>query len=172
MTRIILSLVLVGLLGSPAFSKPRELVGLVSAAKPVGCSEYSYLFWDLYRAELWSDASALPGSKFGLSLTYRTDFSRETLVQSSVEELARMSGASKNAFTAIRNEMNRAFRSVKTGDRITAWRDPAGFVRLFHNGKETGQIRSGADAFMDIWLGPKSRDRKGRRALLSGRCDG
>ena len=108
--------------GQAAASPPPELRGLVAATVPVGCTEYSILFWDLYRAELWSDASALPGREFGLSLTYLSDFTRGELTESSVDEMSRMSGRPESSFAAARSEMDAAFRDVAEGDRITAWR--------------------------------------------------
>lgn len=151
---------------------PAELRSLVRAESPVGCTDYSFLFWDFYRAELWSDAAALPGHSFALSLTYLSEFSREALVQSSVDEMARISGRPQDTFAPVRAEMEHAFRAVAPGDRITAWREADGRVRLFHNGVETGAIATDTDLFLAIWLGPETRHPEGREALLSGRCHG
>ncbi len=175
MKTLVGALGLAGLLaggGGAAFALPAELRGLVSSERPAGCSEYSYLLWDLYRAELWSDARQLPGSRYALSLTYLSEFSRDALVESSVDEMVRMSGQPEAAFAVARTEMARAFRDVVPGDRITAWREGHDRLRLFVNGAETGAITTDVDLFLAIWLGPQSRDPEGRTALLSGRCNG
>jgi hypothetical protein len=151
---------------------PSELRSLVDAPHPAGCSDYRFLFWDFYRAELWSDAEELPGDVFGLSLTYRTDFSRDELVKSSVEEMARISDRPESIFAAVGAEMRQAFRDVAPGDRITAWRSGPDRLRLFVNGDETGALTREVDLFLAIWLGENTRHQEGRRELLAGRCDG
>lgn len=171
-TALLLAGVIAGNVNANANASPQELDGLIQADRPSGCADYSYLFWDFYRAELWSDAPSLPGDRYGLSLTYRSDFTRDDLVESSIEEMARMSGQSEGAFANARAQMERAFRTVAPGDRITAWREAGDRLRFFHNGSETGTLTEQVDLFLDIWLGSKTRDPDGRTALLSGKCDG
>ena len=156
----------------PASALPPELDGLVRTQAPAGCSEFNLLFWKLYRAELWSEYDELPGNRFALSLTYRTDFSRQQLVDSSISEMARLSGQSAGHFAGSRDELLRSFTTVAPGDRITAWRESADRLRFFVNGRETGSLTRHVDLFLSIWLGVKARDGEGRQALLSGRCDG
>lgn len=156
----------------PAAAKPPELAGRVEAARPAGCHDYNYLLWDLYRAELWSDATTLPGENFALSMTYHTNFTRGTLVDSSIDEMARFSGEEPGRFAAARRQLAEAFRDVAEGDRITAWRPEPGRVLFFVNGRETGALTHDTDLFLDIWLGPKARHEAGRDDLLAGRCDG
>lgn len=160
------------LLALPAAVKPPELDGRVDAADPAACHDYDYLAWDLYRAELWSDAADLPGENFALSLTYERDFTRGTLIDSSIEEMSRLSGRPGGSFAAVRRELGQAFRDVGPGDRVTAWRDGSDRLRFFVNGEETGTLSRDADLFLDIWLGEGARHAAGRRELLAGRCDG
>jgi hypothetical protein len=151
---------------------PNELRGLVDATRPAGCGEVSFLFWDFYRAELWSDHKELPGDAFGLSLTYRSKFTQQELVDSSISEMARMSGRPEASFVVARAQLTSSFRDVGPGDRITAWRSGSGELRFFHNGVETGSLRQDVDLFVDIWLGEGARHEKSRQALLLGQCDG
>jgi hypothetical protein len=155
-----------------AEARPLELRELVDAPYPAGCSDYRFLLWNFYRAELWSDAEALPGNAFGLALTYRTDFTREELVKSSVEEMSRISRRPEQAFAEASAELKRAFRDVAKGDRITAWRAGPNKLQLYLNGQETGLLTREVDLFLAIWLGEETRHPNGRKALLSGRCDG
>jgi hypothetical protein len=155
-----------------AEARPPELRDLVAAPNPAGCSEYRFLLWNLYRAELWSDAEALPGKAFGLALTYGTDFTREELVKSSIEEMSRISGRPEQAFAKASAQFRQAFRDVAKGDRITTWRAGLGRLQLFVNGQETGVLTEEVDLFLAIWLGDETRHAEGRKALLSGHCDG
>ena len=148
-----------------------ELAGRIASAQPAGCAEYTFLAASLYRAELWTDAPSRPGDAFALSLVYRRGFDWGTLVATSIDEMARMSGRSRNALDAARRELAQAFRSVEKGDRFTAWRGAPGRVEFFLNGNVTGTLTHDADLFLDIWLGPETRSLKRRDELLSGRCD-
>ena len=169
---MIRALALAALAATPAAAKPPELAGRVEAPRPAACHDYDYLLWDLYRAELWTDAPAPPGESFALSLTYETEFTRETLVGSSLDEMARLSGRPADSFSAARRDLERAFRDVRPGDRITAWRAGPDRLRFFVNGEETGALTHHVDLFLDIWLGEDARHAAGRRDLLAGRCDG
>lgn len=160
------------LLALPAAAKPPELAGRVEAPRPAGCHDYGFLLWDLYRAELWTDAAALPGESFALTLTYRTEFERETLVETSISEMARLSGTPAESFAEARRQLADAFRDVGPGDRITAWRAGPERLRFFVNGAETGTLARAVDLFLAIWLGADARHAAGRADLLAGRCDG
>ncbi len=170
MTMRVLVLAL-SLMAGMAAAAPPELAGRVPAEGPSGCAEYRFLFLRLYRAELWTQAEVPPGREFGLSLTYRRDIDRDELVESSISEMARMSGRPEASFGRARAELERAMRSVSAGDRYTAWRTGSGEVRFYLNGGPVGSLTHDADLFLDIWLGPSSRRSEERDALLSGRCD-
>ena len=154
-----------------AAAAPPEMAGRVSSEGPSGCAEYRFLFLRLYRAELWTDAEVLPGQEFGLSLTYRRNLDRDELVESSISEMARMSGRPEASFGAARAELEQAMRSVSAGDRYTAWRAGSGEVQFYLNGDLVGTLTHDADLFLDIWFGPSSRYPAKRDRLLSGRCN-
>lgn len=154
-----------------AMAKPEELEGRVSATLPAGCADYRLLFLDLYRAELWTDAEAVPGRQFGLSLTYRRGFSQQELVESSIGEMARMSDRSVGSFAAVRRSLAAAFRNVSAGDRITAWKEGPNRAVVFVNGRRTGKLDHDVGLFFDIWIGPETRNPAGRAKLLNGRCN-
>ncbi|HSF94754.1 MAG TPA: chalcone isomerase family protein [Thermohalobaculum sp.] len=173
MTGILRALTLFIVLGTgTASASPVELRGVVDTERPRGCSDYSFLLWDFYRAELWSDAQQLPGDEFALALTYRSAFTRDELVQASIDEMTRISGRSESSLADARREMEQGFRDVAVGDRITALRTSANELRFYLNGAETGTMTRDVDLFLAIWLGPKSRHKDGREALLAGRCNG
>ena len=150
---------------------PVELAGRVAAEHPAGCADYAFLFFDLYRAELWTDSASLPGESFGLSLVYRRSFERDDLIDSSISEMARMADRTEDSFDAARAELSQAMRTVVEGDRYTAWRSATDHVEFFLNARSTGVLTHDADLFLDIWLGSGSREPDRRDTLLAGRCD-
>ncbi|MCY4420401.1 MAG: hypothetical protein OXC42_04015 [Gammaproteobacteria bacterium] len=159
------------LTAASALAAPPELSGRVQAEHAASCAEYRFLFFRLYRAELWTDAAVLPGSLFGLSLVYHRGFEREELVSLSISEMARMSSRAQASFAQARAELEQAMRSVSQGDRFTAWRSGPDRVEFFHNGVATGTLTQDADLFLGIWLGDASRDLERRRMLLTGHCN-
>jgi len=149
---------------------PPELAGRIERETPAGCTVYWFLVIQLYRAELWSDATALPGEEFGLTLTYKNAFSSKQLVEASIDEMVRMSGRPADDFGAIRAELAAAMHPVRRGDRYTAWRNQSGQVELSLNGEPTGLLTVDGDLFLDIWLGPRTRYPQRRNILLAGTC--
>ena len=159
------------LAAASAFAVPPELAGRVASERPASCVDYRALLFKLYRAQLWTDAAALPGEKFGLSLLYYRGFSRDQLVSISIAEMARMSGRTKASFDTARAQLEVAMQGVAKGDRYTAWRNAPDHVEFYHNGNAVGALTHDADLFLDIWLGSASRDPARRALLLSGHCD-
>ncbi len=150
---------------------PPELAGRIERPTPAGCTDYWFLIIQLYRAELWSDATTLPGEDYGLTLTYRNAFSRRQLIETSIAEMRRISGRPAADFESFRSELTRAMHPVRRGDRYTAWRSGSGQVELFLNGESTGTLTTDGDLFLAIWLGPDTRSPHHRMNLLSGVCD-
>ena len=161
----------VALAAEDRFGAPPEMMGRVAADRPAGCAAYRFLFFRLFDAELWTDAAAPPGEKFALSLVYRRKFSREELISSSISEMARMSGRPEQSFASANAALERIMRDVAAGDRFTAWRAASKRVEFFHNGRAVGVLIDDASLFLDIWLGPDSRDSRRRDRLLAGDCD-
>ena len=93
-------------------------------------------------------------------------------MESSIKEMARLSGTPPARFAAARQQLAEAFRDVGEGDRITAWRAGPDRLVFFVNGRETGALTRDVDLFLDIWLGPETRHEAGRADLLAGHCDG
>ena len=151
---------------------PPELRDRVQSTRPAGCADYRFLLFRIYHAELWTDSARLPGRRFALSLTYRRRFTRAELIRSSIAEMARLSGRPEKSFGAARAELEKAMRTVRKGDRYTAWRSRPDRVEFFHNGRPTGALTQDGDLFLAIWLSPQSRAPKPGAALLAGRCDG
>lgn len=147
-----------------------ELADRVAAQRPYGCADYRVLLVRLYRAELWTDDAPSALRRFALALTYQRRFTRAQLIDSSIAEMARMSGRAQEEFGVARQELEQAFRTVRKGDRYTAWRSAPGRVEFFLNGRARGALSRDGDLFLDIWLGPESRDTRRGARLLAGRC--
>ncbi len=151
---------------------PLELSSRLTSNHPAGCTDFRVLIFKLFRAELWTDADIPPGDRFALSLVYHRDFGREALTAKSISEMARISGRPEESFRETGAALERIMRDVAQGDRFTAWRGEPDRLEFFHNGEEVGALTHDANLFLDIWLGPNSRDSNRRDRLLAGDCRG
>ncbi len=153
-----------------AAARPIELSDIIAAPEPYGAATLTWLFLTAYEASIWTDAPAWSmDSTFALVIVYRMSFTREELVERTVEEMARLSPQlDAAARDRLSRALGKAFPDVKSGDRITALHIPGTPVAFFHNGTPTSQISAPdfADPFFGIWLSPQTSEPSVRAGLL------
>ncbi len=164
----ILLLALLWAAPAPA-STPPELAGRIDAATPTGQARGTFLAIPLFDAQLWTDGGR-PFSwsePFALSLTYRRGFGAGLLVWASMFEMERIRALDAAAAGAIEAKLERCFRSVNPGDRITAVSETPDRATFFLNGQPTCTVDQPGfrRAFFSIWLDPAARDPAGAAQL-------
>ncbi len=142
-------------------------------ANLVGSGDLRWFGLRIYTAQLWSEKPAFDEKRpFVLVLNYHRNISKAQLVETSLDEIKRLSAQTHTPATLKRweNEMNRAFVDVKTGDVLAAAFLPNQGIRFYNKNKTLAEVRDldFALAFFDIWLDPKTKD-KALRAQLLGR---
>jgi len=140
-------------------------------AKLVGSGDFSWFGFSVYDAKLWSPAQQVDFSQpFALELTYRRTITRETLVDTSLDEIRRINGEPLDSAQQVEwtRQMSQAFVDVKDGTRITGVFLPDEGCRFYVDGKLQHVIDDPAfaRAFFSIWLDPQTRSPKLRSALL------
>ena len=140
-------------------------------ANLIGSGDLKWFGLRIYSAQLWSAKAAFDAkSPFVLELNYHRNISKTQLVETSLDEIKRLSGQTYTPATLKRweNEMNRAFVDVKAGDVLAASFLPKQGVRFYSKNKMLAEIRDldFALAFFDIWLDPKTKDQALRAQLL------
>ncbi len=157
-------------LAAAASARPGELNGTISAERPYGTASLTWLFLTAYEASLWTDAKAWSmEAPFALSITYSMSFTREELVERTVDEMRKVSPSlSKEAVARFGAALAKAYPNVESGDRVTALHVPGQPVRFFHKGRPTTSIDEAgfAEPFFGIWLSPKTSEPSVRRGLL------
>ncbi|HCL3894245.1 TPA: chalcone isomerase family protein, partial [Pseudomonas aeruginosa] len=105
---------------------------------------------------------------FALELVYRRDLSRDTLVQSSVDEMQRLGANDEGLLTRWAGEMRKAFVDVRAGQRITGIYLPGQGCRFYVDGAFRHAVADSgfARAFFSIWLDRRTRNPELRRELL------
>ncbi|HEX8544306.1 MAG TPA: chalcone isomerase family protein [Pseudomonas sp.] len=140
-------------------------------AQVVGSGEFRMYGFRIYTARMWSTDKPLQTDKpFALELTYHRSISREDLVDASIDEIKRTSGAQVSPAQLViwREQMQRAFVDVQEGTRIVGVNVPGQEAR-FYVGDTLHQVvrdPAFARAFFDIWLAADSRNSNLREQLL------
>lgn len=134
-----------------------------------GSGEMRFFGLRLYRATLWVAGAGIEHAPHALSLQYRRNFSRQQLVDASLDEMSRLD-ADGIASQAARwqTELQRVFPDVKEDDRIVGIHLPGQGARFYHQGRLTGEIQDAelARRFFAIWLDPRTRSPEVRALLL------
>lgn len=153
----------------------------IPQAKLIGSGEFSWWGLSIYSAKLWQEPGASatvifnPQQSFALEITYHKSISRERFVDTSIDEISRLHGASFSAeqMQQWRSYMAKAFTDVKSGDQLIGVHVPQFGCRFYSHSKLLAEIpdEKFSNAFFSIWLDPRSKDRQ-LRAKLMGQNNG
>lgn len=140
--------------------------------KLVGQGQFSYLFWDLYQAQLytadgsWSDYQQ--SSPVVLKLTYQRDISKADFIEATVDQWKHLQGQVSAQHKDWAKQLDKLWTDVKKGDQLSCVLMPDSRVQFYFNDKLLGDVADPAfgPAFLDIWLSAKTSAPKLRRQLL------
>lgn len=151
-----------------ALVKPFELNASIHTLAPVGSAEMNKLFFHVYDASFWSDHGAIMKAPYALSITYDMDFSKEDLIDRTVQELKQVSILTDDALQHYAVQLGAIWPDISKGDRITAFTRNAKETVFYYNGKKVGSITDAkfTEAFFGIWLSEKTSEPKMRKELL------
>ncbi|MBC8982382.1 chalcone isomerase family protein [Pseudomonas lurida] len=164
------ALVLSGLLAS-GWCSAATWRNEVPQAQALGGGEMRFLGFSIYHATLWADQKPYQqGRTFALQLTYHRSIARDRLVQTSIDEIRRISNPAIDASTLTRweNVLRGAMVDVAEGDQLIGVYVPERGMRLYSKQTLLADIKEPelARAFFAIWLDPATRDQGLRRQLL------
>lgn len=140
--------------------------------KLVGQGQFSYLFWDLYQAQLytadgrWSDYQQ--SAPVVLKLTYQRDISKADFIEATVDQWEHLQGEVSGQHKNWANQLDKLWTDVKKGDQLSCALLPDSTVQFYFNDKLLGDVTDPAfgPAFLDIWLSERTSAPKLRRDLL------
>ena len=156
-------------------STPPELVAFSQAASPwqfSGMGALRFFGFKAYDAILWMAGPAanpfLAKSLFALEIEYNVAVKAEEIINVSLVEMARLRRLTDAQVKSWTTEMQKAFPSVVSGDRLTGVYVPKVGTRFFLNGRLISEINDPAfgDAFFAIWLDEGTKRPDLRRSLL------
>lgn len=171
-----LALAPLALVASPAQATPPPLPSGAELAESAnlalrGAGDLDKWWFDVFEASLWT-----PGGQawsleypFALVLRYNRDFSRQDIIDSTLENLRRLGRGSEAQRKQWAEALHDMLVDVSAGDRVTALFIPGEGTYFYFNDRRTGRIDDPAfgPAFFAIWLSPETAEPGLRKALLA-----
>ena len=157
---------------APGPAAPLELNAYGTGWRAKGTGALRFFGFKAYDAILWLPDSAVGVFSFSralaLDIRYSTSVKAVDITNTSLIEMARISGATPEQVQAWTAFMTNLFVDVKSGDRLVGVHVPAAGARFFLNGRLIGETTDAAfsEAFFKIWLDPRTRRPELRSALL------
>ena len=135
--------------------------------KLVGRATYKFLLLDIYHATLISETGHYPSDKSALILRYNRDFTKKSVVKETVEQLQKQKKYSENELIALKQLLNKTFRTIQKNDQFIAIKLLDKGIFYFKNEKvlETSDMDF-LDLFFNIWLRENSQDPDFTKSLL------
>ena len=139
------------------------------APQKVGEAMLTYLFWDVYHAELYASPEGWnPDKPFALSINYLRDIKGIDIADKSISEIKDQGFNNKQLLAIWQEQLREIIPDVYKGTRLTGVRDNDRNTVFYHNGKKIGEIRNPQFTllFFNIWLGEKTSEPSLRKSLL------
>ncbi|MGL6316336.1 chalcone isomerase family protein [Vibrio sp. WXL103] len=144
----------------------------------VGSAELTWLFFDVYRSELYTpkgqyrlshDVSPHP---LALAITYQRDISSENLLKATQDQWQKL-GFSEREIEQWSDELEDIYPDIATGDRLVYVSNGQQGHFEYRAAGSTDWLPIGhlsderaSDAFLSIWLSPQTEYPKLRRQLI------
>ena len=132
---------------------------LKASPQLVGEARFRLFIFDIYHAALFAPGGQYDGAApYALRLSYMRDVSKQTIIDTSVDEMRRQGSGSESRLADWADWMGQYFPDMKNGDEATMVALSNGGMELYHNEVKLGQSDDPAftDAFFAIWLSDKS----------------
>ncbi len=137
---------------------------------PVGHAKLKVLWFDIYRADLFSNDGTFTEIKgpLYLKLTYQRNIKKDALLDETKVQL-NLLGASERVELWV-YQLNLLWTDIKKDDSLSFYLAPSGKGHFYHNGIYIGAMSdpSFGPNFLAIWLGEKSSFPKMTKQLIGG----
>ena len=136
------------------------------------CTEYTYLWFDLYTAALYTGESCTelssPDCAKQLALRYRRSFSVSDFVDGANAILERQRSATTEDLQIKVTSFHKLYEPVQETDRYEMRYIPSVGTTLLLNNKALGTVAGSdfANAYFGIWLGDNSLNDEAKKQLL------
>ncbi|MFC3092647.1 hypothetical protein DRW07_00330 [Alteromonas sediminis] len=162
--------ILMGLLISfGVLSMPQPVDEHIPQAKLVGEGKFTYLFWDVYNAQLFApDGRWQAQAPYALTLTYLRNFDGEDIAVRSREEMEGLGFKDKEKLASWEQVMKDIFPDVQEGEQITGIIKADQTTVFYKNQELIGAVedREFGEQFFAIWLHENTSEPRLRKKLI------
>ena len=133
----------------------------------IGSANYSFLFWNIYDAELYSTSNKFNSNELAIILKYNRSIEKETLVKETINDIKEQKNISKEQEEKWISLLESIYIDTKTNKKFIAIKINNKSIFYYNNKKlhesfdeEFNQL------FFDIWLRSDSKNPDFTRTLL------
>ena len=133
----------------------------------IGSANYSFLFWDIYDAELYSTSNKFNSNELAIILKYNRSIEKETLVKETINDIKEQKNISKEQEEKWKSLLESIYVDIKTNKKFIAIKMNNKSIFYYNNKKlhesfdeEFNQL------FFDIWLRSNSKNPNFTKTLL------
>ena len=133
----------------------------------IGNANYSFLFWDIYDAELYSTSKKYNSNELAIILKYNRSIEKETLVKETINDIKEQKNISKEQEEKWKSLLESIYIDTKTNKKFIAIKINNKSIFYYNNKKlhesfdeEFNQL------FFDIWLRSNSKNPNFTKTLL------
>lgn len=174
------ALLLLALLGSGpiAFANtqlnqpPKQVIENIEKARPMGFGTLRWFGLRVYDGQLWSNTEPeefnYKRDPSWLELKYARDFKGTDIAKRSIDEIQSIGVGTSEQRQVWLTKLIQIFPDVKKGQSLSALFSPGKGLQFFHNDSPLNKLDDPAlaEAFMGIWLDPKTSAPEMRRELI------
>ena len=151
---------------------PPAVTRLAGTLQPQGSGDMTWFGLKIYDASLWAASHPTQGVleiPFALAIRYQRQIPASRLVDTSIDEIARLGFGDERQREQWRELLARALPSVAPGETLVGLHLPGRGASFWHDGRPTAEITDQqlARAFFAIWLDERTR-KPGLRSRLLG----
>lgn len=133
----------------------------------VGKANYSFLFWNIYDAELYSTSNKFNSNELAIILKYNRSIDKETLVKETINDIKEQKNISKEQEEKWKSLLETIYIDTETNKKFIAIKIKNKSIFYYNNkklhesfDKEFNQL------FFDIWLRSNSKNPNFTKTLL------
>ena len=136
--------------------------------KLIGEANYSFLFWNVYDAQLYSPEINFNKKKFALILRYNKEIKKELLVNETIEDMKKQKILTEEKIKNWTNIFNSIYQKVTVGSRFLCIKLKKDKSIFFYNGKKLLESNNEEfiELFFNIWLRNDSKNPSFSKKLL------
>ena len=133
----------------------------------IGSANYSFLFWNIYDAELYSTSNKFNSNELAIILKYNRSIEKETLVKETINDIKEQKNISKEQEEKWKSLLESIYIDTKINKKFIAIKINNKSIFYYNNKKlhesfdeEFNQL------FFDIWLRSNSKNPNFTKTLL------